>query len=81
MQREGVAARVNKVRAAVNRPFVLTSLGYESDSCSGRAKARLNDRKLWQQSDNVPFEQSRNVPLTVPGWWDGRRATTDDASR
>ena len=35
---------------------------------------------LWQQSDNVPFEQSRNVPLTVPGWWDGTRTTTDDAS-
>ena len=34
---------------------------------------------LWQQSDNVPFEQSRNVPLTVPGWWDGTRTTTDDA--
>ena len=35
--------------------------------------------QLWQQSDNVPFEQSRNVPLTVPGWWDGTRTTTDDA--
>src|ERR1022692_3446636 len=36
---------------------------------------------LWQQSDNVPFEQSRNVPLTAPSFGDARRTTTDDASR
>ena len=37
--------------------------------------------ELWQQSDNVPFEQSRNVLLTTPGLGDARRTTTDDASR
>jgi hypothetical protein len=39
------------------------------------------ERALWRQSDNVPFEQSRNVPLTTPGLGDARRTTTDDASR
>src|SRR5258708_663282 len=24
----------------------------------------LADRTMWRQNDNVPFEQSRNVPLT-----------------
>jgi hypothetical protein len=33
---------------------------------------------LWQQSDNVLFEQSRNVLLTTPSWGDARRTTTDD---
>ena len=36
---------------------------------------------LSPQSDNVPFEQSRNVPLTTPSWGDARRTTTDDAIR
>jgi hypothetical protein len=37
--------------------------------------------KVWRQSDNVPFEQSRNVPLTASAWKSARRTTTDDASR
>ena len=36
---------------------------------------------LWRQSDNVAFEQSRNVVLTTPSWGDAGRTTTDDASR
>jgi NAD(P)-dependent dehydrogenase (short-subunit alcohol dehydrogenase family) len=36
---------------------------------------------LWQQSDNVPFEQSRNVLLTTPSLGDAGRTTTHDASR
>ena len=36
---------------------------------------------MWRQSDNVPFEQSRNVPLTPAGVWDGRRTATDESSR
>jgi sugar lactone lactonase YvrE len=34
-----------------------------------------------RQSDNVPFEQSRNVLLTAPSFGDARRTATDDASR
>ena len=37
--------------------------------------------RLWQQSDNVPFGQSRNVPLTPPRCGDAGRTTTDDPSR
>ena len=33
---------------------------------------------LWQQSDNVPFEQSRNVPLTTPRLGDGRGTAIDE---
>jgi len=37
---------------------------------------------LWRQSDNVPFEQSRNVPLTASRCEDaGRTTTTHDPSR
>jgi hypothetical protein len=36
---------------------------------------------LWQQSDNVPFEQSRNVPLTAPSFGDAGRTTTNDPGR
>ena len=36
---------------------------------------------MWQQSDNVPFGQSRNVPLTPPRCGDAGRTTTDDPSR
>ena len=36
---------------------------------------------LWQQSDNVPFEQSRNVLLTAPSFGDAGRTTTNDPSR
>ena len=36
---------------------------------------------LWQQSDNVPFEQSRNVLLTAPSFGDAGRTTTHDTSR
>jgi hypothetical protein len=36
---------------------------------------------LTRQSDNVPFEQSRNVLLTAPSFGDARRTATDDASR
>ena len=36
---------------------------------------------LWQQSDNVAFEQSRNVVLTAPNFGDAGRTTTHDASR
>src|ERR1035441_632567 len=36
---------------------------------------------MWQQSDNVPFEQSRNVLLTAPSFGDAGRTTTDDARR
>src|ERR1039457_6497029 len=39
------------------------------------------DPPLTRQSDNVPFEQSRNVPLTAPSFGDARRTATDDASR
>ena len=38
-------------------------------------------RSMWQQSDNVAFEQSRNVVLTAPSFGDAGRTTTDDASR
>jgi hypothetical protein len=38
-------------------------------------------RTLWQQSDNVPFEQSRNVPLTAPSFGDAGRTTTHDPGR
>jgi hypothetical protein len=34
---------------------------------------------MWQQSDNVPFEQSRNVPLTVPDFRNAGRTAIDDA--
>src|ERR1035438_9975941 len=37
--------------------------------------------RMTRQSDNVPFEQSRNVPLTAPSFGDARRTTTDDTSR
>ena len=36
---------------------------------------------VWPQSDNVTFEQSRNVPLTTPSLGDARRTATDEASR
>ena len=36
---------------------------------------------LWQQSDNVPFEQSRNVLLTAPRLGDAGRTTIDEPSR
>jgi hypothetical protein len=36
---------------------------------------------LWQQSENVVFEQSRNVVLTAPSFGDAGRTTTDDAGR
>jgi hypothetical protein len=37
--------------------------------------------RLWQQSDNVPFGQSRNVPLTAFNLEGARRTTADDPSR
>jgi hypothetical protein len=36
---------------------------------------------LWQQTENVVFEQSRNVVLTAPNFGDAGRATRDDSSR
>jgi hypothetical protein len=36
---------------------------------------------LWQQSENVVFEQSRNVVLTAPSFGDAGRTATDDAGR
>src|SRR5580700_8775774 len=36
---------------------------------------------LWQQSENVVFEQSRNVVLTAPSFGDAGRTTTDDPGR
>src|SRR5450759_3492057 len=39
------------------------------------------DNGVTRQSDNVPFEQSRNVLLTAPSFGDARRTATDDASR
>ena len=36
---------------------------------------------LWQQSDNVAFEQSRNVVLTAPSFGDAGRTATDEPSR
>lgn len=36
---------------------------------------------MWRQIDNVPFKQSRNVPLTPAGLGDGRRTATDESSR
>ena len=36
---------------------------------------------LWRQNDNVPFGQSRNVPLTAPRCGNAGRTTTDDPSR
>ncbi len=36
---------------------------------------------MWQQSENVVFEQSRNVVLTAPSLGDAGRTTTDDPSR
>ncbi len=41
----------------------------------------LSKLPLWQQNDNVPFEQSRNVLLTAPNFGDARRTTTDDSNR
>jgi hypothetical protein len=38
-------------------------------------------KRLWRQSDNVTFGQSRNVTLTTPRLGDARRTATDDASR
>src|SRR5207249_8428504 len=38
-------------------------------------------RAMWQQSENVVFEQSRNVVLTAPSFGDAGRTTTDDSSR
>jgi hypothetical protein len=41
-----------------------------------------NERiSMWQQSENVVFEQSRNVVLTPPSLGDAGRTTTDDAGR
>jgi tagatose-1,6-bisphosphate aldolase len=36
---------------------------------------------LWQQNENVVFEQSRNVVLTAPSFGDAGRTTTHDPSR
>ena len=36
---------------------------------------------MWQQSDNVAFEQSRNVVLTASNFGDAGGTTTDDPSR
>ena len=36
---------------------------------------------LWQQNENVVFEQSRNVVLTAASFGDAGRTTTDDPSR
>src|SRR5436190_16946756 len=36
---------------------------------------------VWQQNENVVFEQSRNVVLTAPSFGDAGRTTTDDPSR
>jgi hypothetical protein len=36
---------------------------------------------MWQQNENVVFEQSRNVVLTAPSFGDAGRTTTDDPSR
>src|SRR5439155_22727669 len=46
----------------------------------GRATSR-GSPTLTRQSDNVPFEQSRNVLLTAPSFGDAGRTTTDDPGR
>ena len=43
------------------------------------ASAEAAKRRVWRQSDNVLFEQSRNVLLTAPSFGDAGRTTTDDA--
>jgi hypothetical protein len=44
--------------------------------------ALTHDRfSMWRQSDNVPFEQSRNVLLTTPSYGDAGRTTTNDPRR
>src|SRR5580704_16330343 len=48
---------------------------------SNSKRTQTGRSSLWQQNDNVPFEQSRNVPLTAPSFGDARRTTTDDPSR
>ena len=40
----------------------------------------LQGEVLWQQSENVALEQSRNVVLTAPSFGDAGRTTTDDPS-
>src|SRR5947209_10971190 len=39
------------------------------------------ERRMWPQSENVVFEQSRNVILTASTFGDAGRTTTDDSSR
>jgi len=41
-------------------------------------RVTMKDMSMWQQSDNVPFGQSRNVPLTASSFEDARRTVTDD---
>ena len=47
----------------------------------GRGHLAIAGYLLWRQSDNVPFGQSRNVPLTTPGLGDAGRTATDDTGR
>src|ERR1039457_1704798 len=46
-----------------------------------KVKVHSATESLTRQSDNVPFEQSRNVLLTAPSFGDARRTATDDARR
>lgn len=47
---------------------------------SPEAGIARGEEPLWQQHDNVPFEQSRNVPLTASRCEDAGRTTTDEPS-
>ena len=88
MVRCGTAATCEYVEpsrrgTAIN--FVADAFNGKVDSILSRVRndnaGTLKQEVLWRQNDNVPFGQSRNVPLTVPRCGNAGRTTTDDPSR
>ena len=65
-----------RAEAAARKPARAIKVGVRIGEMAG-----IDPESLWRQSDNVPFEQSRNVLLTAPSCGDAGRTTTDDASR
>src|SRR5438132_1006722 len=61
--------------------MIADSAKQSTKSADQKLTQATDNAVLWQQSDNVPFEQSRNVLLTAPSLGDAGRTTTDDASR
>ena len=57
------------------------ALPFDADAVAYGLFTNLNQSQLWQQNENVVFEQSRNVVLTAPSFGDAGRTTTDDPSR